>query len=277
MPFRTPHSANEIPSICAVQKWRSSKERSVRSITLVTQLSLDRLDRLACTCSIWNDVISAAVYIPAPMKQEVGSATRELEASSKIQFLHIETESHGLCLLDVVLWMEQDNTAPEHWYPVNSLRNRALAQAESQAVLLLDIDFLPSTTITSFFRTASGFVTLMSLLNQKSVLVVPAFQPASDNTANGSALAKDVVLTGKEALQRSFVSTKILQFAVNTFKPGHGPTNYSKWFSANEPYQIRYADNYEPFVIVHRKFIPWYDERFRGVSRLPIVSDFGYL
>jgi hypothetical protein len=28
---------------------------------------------------------------------------------------------------------------------------------------------------------------------------------------------------------------------------------------------------YEPFVIVHRKFVPWYDERFRGYGMNKIV------
>ena len=41
-------------------------------------------------------------------------------------------------------------------------------------------------------------------------------------------------------------------------------TNYKKWFSSPEPYPIRFKSGYEPYVLVARKIMPWYDERFRG-------------
>jgi len=41
-------------------------------------------------------------------------------------------------------------------------------------------------------------------------------------------------------------------------------TNYKKWFSSAEPYAIKFKSGYEPYVLVARKIMPWYDERFRG-------------
>lgn len=41
-------------------------------------------------------------------------------------------------------------------------------------------------------------------------------------------------------------------------------TNYKKWFSSPEPYPIRFKSGYEPYVLVARTIMPWYDERFRG-------------
>lgn len=41
-------------------------------------------------------------------------------------------------------------------------------------------------------------------------------------------------------------------------------TNYKKWFSTAEPYPIKFRSGYEPYVLVARKIMPWYDERFRG-------------
>ena len=60
-----------------------------------------------------------------------------------------------------------------------------------QVVLLLDVDFLPSTTILSDFHSWSGFHKTMELLADKKALVVPAFEPS--NEEGGAALVKRVV------------------------------------------------------------------------------------
>ena len=54
-------------------------------------------------------------------------------------------------------------------------------------------------------------------------------------------------------------------------------TNYKKWFTSAEPYAIKFRSGYEPYVLVARKIMPWYDERFRGygwdkVKRRPCLS-----
>lgn len=45
---------------------------------------------------------------------------------------------------------------------------------------------------------------------------------------------------------------------------GHGPTNYKQWFNATAPYKISYAVGYEPYLLISRRLMPLYDERFRG-------------
>ena len=60
-----------------------------------------------------------------------------------------------------------------------------------------------------------------------------------------------------------FDEGKIIQFA-DFYNVGHGSTNYKKWFTASEPYPITYKTGYEPYVLVDRRTVPWYDERFRG-------------
>lgn len=69
-----------------------------------------------------------------------------------------------------------------------------------------------------------------------------------------------------------FDTRKIIQFA-EFYPVGHRSTNYKKWFLASLPYSIKFKSGYEPYVLVSRKHMPWYDERFRGygwdkVSRL---------
>jgi len=67
----------------------------------------------------------------------------------------------------------------------------------------------------------------------------------------------------KSELSSMFDEGKIIQFA-DFYDLGHGSTNYKKWFTSSEPYPILFKTGYEPYVLVDRRIMPWYDERFRG-------------
>lgn len=45
---------------------------------------------------------------------------------------------------------------------------------------------------------------------------------------------------------------------------GHKPTDYKQWFHATAPYPIHYQNGYEPYLLIDRRLMPLYDERFRG-------------
>jgi hypothetical protein len=53
----------QLPQLKIEQVLDSSKPRSPQDVTLVTQLSFERLYMLEGQCDVWNGVISAAVYI----------------------------------------------------------------------------------------------------------------------------------------------------------------------------------------------------------------------
>ena len=67
----------------------------------------------------------------------------------------------------------------------------------------------------------------------------------------------------KAQLKNLFDSRKIIQFA-EFYPVCHRSTNYKKWFASEVPYSIKFKSGYEPYVLVSRKHMPWYDERFRG-------------
>ena len=48
------------------------------------------------------------------------------------------------------------------------------------------------------------------------------------------------------------------------FPAGHGPTDYARWWTAEAPYAVAYADGYEPYVIASRAWLPPYDEAYVG-------------
>ena len=51
----------------------------------------------------------------------------------------------------------------------------------------------------------------------------------------------------------------------------HGRLCNTRATSLQEPYQIEYCKRYEPWGIVSRRLMPWFDERFRGYGRNKIV------
>ena len=44
-------------------------------------------------------------------------------------------------------------------------------------------------------------------------------------------------------------------------------TDHSRWFETSISYRIPYEEGFEPYVLVQRRFVPWYDERFKGYRK----------
>nr|BAC03909.1 unnamed protein product [Homo sapiens] len=110
-------------------------------VTLVAQLSMDRLQMLEALCRHWPGPMSLALYLT------------DAEAQ---QFLHFVEASPVLAARQDVAYHVVYREGP--LYPVNQLRNVALAQALTPYVFLSDIDFLPAYSLYDYLREArAGF------------------------------------------------------------------------------------------------------------------------
>jgi hypothetical protein len=225
------------------------------------------------------------------------------------------------------------------------MRNRALRMVSTELVLLLDVDFLPSASLTDLYMyTKSGYEALRKrLFASPTALVLPAFEyvgggnvpggkiecrgaaVASSNTPDdepGSNKKQDPetidapsrsaclesaraaampLLDSKRAAVESSQRGELLPFHVKEYAPGHKPTNYTHWMEvlAEEldsldstigsdeggvidkalqaermhralerySYAVTWREGYEPFVVMARKYVPWYDERFLGYGK----------
>uniref|UniRef100_A0A8C4M505 LARGE xylosyl- and glucuronyltransferase 2 n=1 Tax=Equus asinus TaxID=9793 RepID=A0A8C4M505_EQUAS len=96
-------------------------------VTLVAQLSMDRLQMLEALCRHWPGPMSLALYLT------------DAEAQ---QFLRFVEASAVLSARQDVAYHVVYREGP--LYPINQLRNVALAQALTPYVFLSDIDFLPA-------------------------------------------------------------------------------------------------------------------------------------
>jgi glycosyltransferase-like protein LARGE len=210
-------------------------------ITLVTQLSADRLQMLEQLCQQWPGPISLALYMS------------DAEAH---QFLRYALQSSVLSTRQNVAYhiVYKDG----QFYPVNYLRNVALRQVQTQFVFLVDIDFLPMSDLYDYARrilaTESIAATFGVTSTDKLALIVPAFE-TQRYKLNFPASKADVLTMLQDG--------SLFTFRYHLWPQGQAATNYSQWKTATEPYKVVWQSDFEPFVIVPRT-VPRYDERFVG-------------
>lgn len=208
-------------------------------ITLVTQLSRDRLLMLKELIEVWSGPISAAVFLK---KEQFSDLDRFLA-----HFPHRK---------NIVLTpYDSSQVEARKQYPVNFLRNLAWSQSTTPFVFLNDVDFIPTRDTLQNVENSSlvqQFVQEGGTLNKELIaFVIPAFRGSLRNTT---------VESKKEIL------TLLKDDMINPFGfQHHLATNYQYWETASLPYCVEpfNTDGYEPYVIV-RNDAPRYDERFLG-------------
>ncbi|XP_027966842.1 LARGE xylosyl- and glucuronyltransferase 2 isoform X2 [Eumetopias jubatus] len=204
-------------------------------VTLVAQLSMDRLQMLEALCRHWPGPMSLALYLT------------DAEAQ---QFLRFVEASAVLSARQNVAYHVVYREGP--LYPVNRLRNVALAQALTPYVFLSDIDFLPAYSLYNDLRASIEQLKLGS--ERRAALVVPAFETLHYRFSFPSSKAEVLALLD---------SGSLYTFRYHEWPRGHAPTDYARWREAQTPYRVQWAADYEPYVVVPRD-CPRYDPRFVG-------------
>ncbi|XP_032759628.1 LARGE xylosyl- and glucuronyltransferase 2 isoform X4 [Rattus rattus] len=164
-------------------------------VTLVAQLSMDRLQMLEALCRHWRGPMSLALYLT------------DAEAQ---QFLRFVETSPVLSARKDVAYHVVYRDGP--LYPVNQLRNVALAQALTPYVFLSDIDFLPAYSLYDYLSFPNSKAELLTLLDAGSLHT----------------------------------------FRYHEWPQGHASTDYTRWREAQAPYQVQWSADYEPYVVVPR-------------------------
>lgn len=216
--------------------------------TMVTQLSLDRLDKFQLLLEHWNGPISIAMY----------------GTDAQAWNLTIFLQKKGLTRKNLAIHIVYRQGK---FYPVNHLRNIALNAVTTPYVFLNDGDFLPSYGLFDYLKSMNKY--LMSD-SKKRALVIPAFdgRPGFSYPEN------------KANLLDQLSNNSIRMFCVWCAHQTHGPTNYSLWAETNYPYKVEWAFHFEPYVVV-RSDVVRYDERFVGygwnkVSQITELKAQGY-
>ncbi|XP_076351503.1 xylosyl- and glucuronyltransferase LARGE1-like isoform X2 [Tachypleus tridentatus] len=203
-------------------------------VTLVAQLSMDRLQMVEALCKHWDGPISLALY---------------MSDSEVQQFLSYTLNSEVLRNRKNVGYHIVYREGP--FYPVNLLRNVALQQVTTPFVFLTDIDFLPMYGLYDYMKKS---ISALGLESSKKALIIPAFETQRYRLSFPKSKA--------ELLSMLDMGT-LFTFRYHVWIRGHGPTNYAKWRTATTPYRVLWEPDFEPYIVASRD-LPEYDRRFVG-------------
>ncbi|KAG0344791.1 hypothetical protein BG004_004175 [Podila humilis] len=145
-------------------------------------------------------------------------------------------------------------------FQLNMWRNVARLFARTNYFMLLDVDFHICTDLKKHLRENAE---AMRLLRAGSALILPAFEYTHEEDGVDSATFPKI----KKDVEPLVNDKKLMAFHSAKFVPGHGATNYSKWFSGegDEIYKVTsFNYKYEPYVVLKKEGTPWCDERFVG-------------
>ncbi|XP_042669863.1 LARGE xylosyl- and glucuronyltransferase 2 [Centrocercus urophasianus] len=203
-------------------------------VTLVAQLSMDRLQMLEAICKHWAGPISLALYMSDAEAQQFlryAQASEVLSARRNVAYHIIYKEGQ--------------------FYPINLLRNVALANTQTPYVFLTDIDFLPMYGLYDYLRNS---IQQLELPHRKAALIVPAFETLHYRLTFPKSKAELLSMLDMGSLYT---------FRYHVWPKGHAPTDYAKWRTATVPYRVAWQPDFEPYVVVRRD-CPKYDQRFVG-------------
>jgi len=189
--------------------------------------------------------------------------------------LHARAEAAARCRLDVSVLKgledDADGDPYDALYPINALRNAALGYARTERVLVLDVDFVPSSGLADALVRPVCRGWTCDPCNDKVAIVVPAFEMAEGGSDGGGDDDGDggvggggglrfmsAVPTDAATLKRMCARGEARPFHVTTFPKGHGPTRSARWLSGIDsvPFDIDYQPHYEPYVVCEREKVP---------------------
>eukprot|EP01080_Neovahlkampfia_damariscottae_P001153 gene1153-10667_t len=218
------------------------KNNFLSKVTIVTQISEERLDRLEILSNLYSGPISCTLFRKKFEKLNVTMKWLE--------------ENHPKILQNVDLHIVVTEKMVR--YPVNLLRNIAWEAVKTPFVFILDIDFIPSENFENELIKISKTEWFNLIKENKAVLAIQTFHwkcncpPTYCKTRN----FYDQCRRGKPLLSNH---------------PAQRATNISKWSKTTELYEVQYQILYEPYTIGNvnmTKFDPIFDYGNDKVSHM---------
>ncbi|KAL4458204.1 hypothetical protein ABPG75_013069 [Micractinium tetrahymenae] len=275
---RPPRPGERLPALELVSQWGEPPANN-HTVTLISQLSLDRLDKLENQCRTWPLPLAAAVYVPSQygilLGRQPGEPPMLVSAvAEQLSQFHARMQQAGRCHLQLALYKEDlwgDDVALALMYPFNAMRNRVLQLASTQAVLAADVDLLVGSA--EELGSSEGWAALRPWLETGAGVVLPAFETPFDVTGRvklphpeevGRAAAFRAVSGGKAGAVESFHNGSLLIVKAKEEPRASSAAQYERWIAGEDFYPIPFEANYEPYIIANRTLLPWYDEQYRG-------------
>ncbi|KAG2447332.1 hypothetical protein HYH02_007661 [Chlamydomonas schloesseri] len=171
--------------------------------------------------------------------------------------------------------------------PTNALRNAAGLAARTPLAAMLDADLGVSAGLGRLAADPAWLAKVTELADgdSPSLCILPAWEATTSTTTSTSKAspgakavgaggpagpeaelqAVEATITGSKAeVVRLWRSGRLQVFHEDGCKRCHGPIDHKRWALAAEPYDVKWAQAFEPWGILARHRDPGYDERFRG-------------
>ena len=240
--------------------------------TLVTQLSLNRLGLMKHHCSRWGN---------HPMSIAVATGRSKVAIAKALQALGCNT---GFIKITTVPYdtTNSSNTSSGEGpggYPVNKLRNAAMAGVRTSHAVVIDADFVLSRDAYQSIATQRAVLAKDS----KTALVLPAFELQSfcdecsgihtgilPETKHDLLSLLDIELVTQST---SAVSEPTMtQFDLKGNNVGHGSTRYNDWIKQDDdellPIECVTSNRYEPYLVVrYCSDLPPFQDAFTGYGQ----------
>ena len=274
--------AYRLPSVGRSPRRRTAWRRwvspaALTDISLCTLMTSDRVPSLHRLSSSWAHLMSVAYLAGPEFEREAAEGFRLLRLDGRA-VPHAE-------LLTLSVVEDRNYRKPHNRLPFNLLRNVAVAQAVSDLVCLVDVDFViypqPDPGCPSC-HAAARLRRWLPLLRftPNLALVLPAFDsapttPASSapspagfrdgemHTDEGRVLAEpmDGVRSKRDVATR--VRRGLAEpFAFTQYPMGHACDDSKRWLRATEPYLMEYTFGCEPYLLYNRRSAPKLWEMF---------------
>ncbi|KAI3634763.1 hypothetical protein MIR68_007144 [Amoeboaphelidium protococcarum] len=262
-----------------VQLYRQSYHESVinseNEVTLVTQISINRLERLIELCSEWTGPISVALWISG-----------EDSWPQSIRQILLANIPWNRVSIHLVVQKQS------HPYPINYLRNLAAKYAPSDLIFISDADFMLSDQLYQHLTHYKHASHIRSGSLNNHVYVVHAFEYVRQPTCLKDVTERSNRTTDMDWLfatnkcqwsmmhldkeQLRQMNDQLIVTPFHVKGKGHRATNTARWWNATSPYYIQWEEWYEPYLILRKsqvKDFVMFDERFvdRGRNKLMLA------
>lgn len=237
------------------------------NITLVTHITVDRAERLLQLCRSWRGPMSVSLF----RRLEEGSQAEVLGALDSVDTdgcIRKHVDVHIVEVVDEKLARSAMNATDMFThYPFNVQRNAAIRGAVGRWVFLLDADFTLHPTSHCRERVvrklhADSMLRFPEIFDepQRNVAIVPAVETVTRDVSRPTTF---------DELAEQLQTHQSCSFYGHHCRTCHLPTNLRRFVSQHqsgteEPYEVKYQEGFEPYVIVDRTSLPDYDERFIG-------------
>ena len=255
---------NKQQHVNSLVKWLPMSPDDKYDITIVTMMhpSDSMFKRLKKMATNWSGQISVSVFI------ETDDSSKTSMAKSKIKkFQSNNYASFGSRIsFHLVTDLQPNRGKDVNVFPRNVLRNVALNHAQTDYIMVLDMDLAPSLNAHENMKNHLKRLGDDNVDNAQSpvAIVVPAFEMSMKGK-------KDEAVTTKPALVEAMRNQPDLYriFLKKDKVQAHNATDYEKWYATQDLlYDVEYQVDYEPYVVVRKDSnLPPFWEHFTGFGR----------